>query len=116
MTKFRNELPITSAWKAICLLHRDWGDGSVRVLTTFPGREPTIDVNHFSGPYDSLSRTDYFQVSPQVAQYIKDEHLVIGKPQWGYRSSFTFVTTDELEAAYNNTIAPKFPSSVWEFS
>jgi len=113
--KFRNTVPIESAWRAICLLHRDWGDATVRELTTFPRREPTIDVHHFGGPYDSLSRTDYFLITTELADYLKAERLVIGKPAWGYRSTFTWVPTDALAEAYHHTIAPRLPSNTWHY-
>lgn len=113
--KFRNAIPIASAWKAICLLHREWGDSSVRELTTFPRRECTIDIHHFGGPYDSHSSTDYFRITSELADYLKTERLVVGKPQWGYRSTFSWVPTDELARVYHHTIAPRLPTDVWAF-
>lgn len=109
---FRNEEPY-GVWQAICVLRRFWGDTTHRTLNTFPREEPCIDVEYYSGPYDSLSSTSYFRVTKEAAEWLKKHHLIIGEPYWGGRSTYKFVVTEELVYEYNNTIAPRFETRTW---
>jgi hypothetical protein len=109
---FRNDEPF-GCWQAVCLLHRSFGDCTHRTLNTFPREEPCIDVEHYTGPYDSLSSTARFRVTPEAAQWLKEQHLVIGDPYWGGRSTYKFVTTERLEPLYYDTIAPRFDTRTW---
>lgn len=110
---FRNEVPIASVWQAVCLLWRDWGDATRRTLATFPRDEPSVDIYHFRGPYDSLSGIVHFRVTKEVADELKQSRLVQGVPKWGYTSEFEFLPTDELNRVYHDTIAPRFSARTW---
>jgi hypothetical protein len=111
--KFRNEHPYASVWQAICLLHREWGDSSQRFLSTFPRDEPSIDIHYFHGPYDSLSSTVHFQITPEVAEELRSSRLVRGQPKWGYTSDLTWLPTDELDRIFYETCLPRFQARTY---
>lgn len=110
--EFRNEVPF-GFWQAVCVLKREWGDATHRTLNTFPREHPCIDVEYYSGPYDSLSSIAHFSVTEEAAEELKARRLVVGDPYWGGRSTFKFITTDALEREYHETIAPRFKTRTW---
>jgi len=110
--KFRNEIPY-GFWQAVCILHRSWGDHTHRTLNVFPREEPCIDVEHYSGPYDSLSSITQFRVTTDAFIDLKRCRAIIGSPYWGGRSTFKWEVTDELDRLYWETIAPRFEARTW---
>jgi hypothetical protein len=82
--KYENETPLDSVTVALDLLYHRWNDGSTRDLHVRYARrgESYIAVGYHHDWSDSTWY--YYEVTSSLPQRLLAEHLVKGKPQWGY--------------------------------
>lgn len=70
------------------------------ILTLYDPNTPCVAVESFLGPYESLSDTTYFPVTPRVVSEIRDNHWVSGTPHWGYTNDKKLRLNDLGESAF----------------
>lgn len=96
--KYVNTEAIDDVFELLGLLRA--GRRKIGILRVHNPDTPCVAVENYCGPYESLSDTTYFLVTPRVVSEIRDNHWVSGTPHWGYTDDKELKLNDLGESAF----------------
>lgn len=114
--KFANKTPIDDDMTVLDLLCRSWQDSTDRVIKTWKGQEPYVEIGVYSSGYTREEWTCgyYFLITPGVIARLIASRYVNGKMEWGYTDMHQLRISEAGERVYwdrRKDVSPEKPGN-----